>query len=209
MEDNVIAKLDSLVGSLFCAGPASEQAVMKAEVRLGLLFPPSYRAFLLHYGAAFGGGLEIYGLDSNLKLGEIPQWSNVVESTIALRPDSLPGDSIQISHSGVDSGFFLHCSRSIKNYEGHVIAWGPEHGSNGKKYSIHSRIGCWPLISQCIRSLTRRLTEALKAWRSVSGPWCCSPQMTAPSRETTLGLGRCELADLPVASNLMVVRIGG
>ena len=145
VEDNVIAKLDSLVGSLFCAGPASEQAVMKAEVRLGLLFPPSYRAFLLHYGAAFGGGLEIYGLDSNLKLGEIPQWSNVVESTIALRPDSLPGDSIQISHSGMDSGFFLHCSRSIKNYEGHVIAWGPEHGSNGKK--IFNSFQDWLLAS--------------------------------------------------------------
>ena len=120
-------QIANLLSSLDCAGPASEDSVSEAEARLGLLFPPSYRQFLLSYGAALGEGIEVFGLDMRLESGEMPQWSDVVEATLSLRPDCLPGDSIQISHDGMDNGFFLHCSKSDADYEGPVIAWGPDH----------------------------------------------------------------------------------
>jgi hypothetical protein len=43
-------------------GPVNEVEVVAAEETLGLVFPASYRAFLLRYGSGIIGSHEIYGL---------------------------------------------------------------------------------------------------------------------------------------------------
>ncbi len=122
------SRLDAVFGTTFNSGPTPEATVASAEASLGLRFPPSYRQFLRRYGASLCSGFEIYGLPPVPDPGEQPQWSNVVESTLSLRPSSLPKNSIQISHDGMDHGYFLQCSLSDISFEGAVIEWGPAHG---------------------------------------------------------------------------------
>ena len=123
------SRLDAVFGTSFNNGPATEAAVASAESTLGLRFPPSYRHFLLRYGASLCSGFEIYGLPSVPGPDEPPQWSNVIASTLHLRPDCLPENAIQISHDGMDHGYFLQCSLSDASFEGPVIEWGPHHAS--------------------------------------------------------------------------------
>ena len=44
------------------AGGASEATISHAEMTLGVRFPPSYRSFLAHFGAAYCNGFELAGL---------------------------------------------------------------------------------------------------------------------------------------------------
>tara|TARA_R110002020_G_scaffold36546_7_gene109962 strand:- start:247 stop:690 length:444 start_codon:yes stop_codon:yes gene_type:complete len=127
MTDDIASRLGAVLGACFNRGTVSEEVIAEAEAKLGLLFPPSYRIFLSHFGASFGDGIEVYGLDPSLKPGEMPQWSDVVESTLLLRPDSLPKNSIEISHDGAEFGYFLRCSKTDPGFEGPVIEWGPAH----------------------------------------------------------------------------------
>jgi len=110
------------------AGPAREDAIEQAESQLQLFFPPTYRMFLALFGASMGNGFEIHGLcpvpedeDST------PLWSDVVSSTLALRPDCLPENSIEISHDGCEIGYFLECSTTDREFEGRIIEWGSPH----------------------------------------------------------------------------------
>ncbi|QDU99021.1 SMI1/KNR4 family protein [Lignipirellula cremea] len=122
------SRLDAIFGAAFNSGPAPEITVAAAEASLGLRFPPSYRQYLLRYGASLCSGFEIFGLPPVPDPGGQPQWSNTTESTLRLRPDGLPENSIQISHDGMDHGYFLQCSLSDTSFEGPVIEWGPTHG---------------------------------------------------------------------------------
>jgi hypothetical protein len=116
-------------------GPVSSATIGAAEKTLGLNFPPSYRRFLELYGAASGPGFEINGLpEAPADPDESPSWSNVVQTTMRYRPDSLPQDSIIIAHDGMEFGYFLHCSKSDAQYEGPVIEWGPAH-DGGKEFA--------------------------------------------------------------------------
>ena len=117
------------------SGPVPLEGIQAAQETLGLFFPPSYRRFLEKYGAVSGVGFEIAGLPTkSLAPNDTPTWSNVVRDTLKYRPDSLPEQSIAISHDGSEFGYFLRCSTSDPEYEGAVIEWGPAHGG-GKEFS--------------------------------------------------------------------------
>lgn len=120
-------RLDAVFGGAFNSGPVSEDTVVSAEAELALIFPPSYRQFLRRFGASMCSGVEIYGIPSLPDPGDSPQWSNVTECTLRLRPNCLPENSIQVSHDGMDHGYFLECSVSDTSLEGPVIEWGPWH----------------------------------------------------------------------------------
>jgi hypothetical protein len=122
------SRLEAIFGKTFNSGPATEAVVATAESTLGLRFPPSYRQFLTRYGASLCSGFEIYGLPPDPGAGEQPQWPDVTESTLRLRPNCLPENSVQISHDGMDHGYFLECSLTDASFEGAVIEWGPRHG---------------------------------------------------------------------------------
>lgn len=69
-------------------GPKSESLVAKAESFLNVVFPPSYRSFLLEMGCGDINGFEVYGLiDDNFEKSSIPNgiwmtWN--LRSTIGL-----------------------------------------------------------------------------------------------------------------------------
>ena len=110
------------------AGPAQEDAIEQAEAQLQLFFPPTYRMFLALYGASMGIGFEIHGLSPDPDDKDSPPlWRDVVSSTLNLRPDCLPQNSIQISHDGCEIGYFLECSTTDRDFEGQIIEWGPLH----------------------------------------------------------------------------------
>ncbi len=125
--DEIRLRLVSVLGTCFNSGSTTEESIASAETKLGLLFPPSYRIFLTHFGASLCQGFEVYGLPSELGPEEPPQWGNVIDTTTPHRPNTLPENSVGISHDGMDHGYFLHCSKSEPLYEGPVIEWGPDH----------------------------------------------------------------------------------
>jgi hypothetical protein len=55
--EQLIAEIESLGEVFEWAGPATEQSVAALEIALGVPLPPSYREFLLRYGA---GGIQAY-----------------------------------------------------------------------------------------------------------------------------------------------------
>ena len=79
-----------------------------------------FATLVLHLGSA-SKSMDFlrYHLHINHRSGD------VAKSTIRLRPDCLPENSVQISHDGMDHGYFLQCSPSDTHFEGAVIAWGP------------------------------------------------------------------------------------
>ena len=126
--------INPLLDSLVSAGPAAEARIQSAQIQLGLLFPPSYIAFLQRYGAAFCHGVEIAGLAPD-PAREQPMWADVVSTTLMYRcHNALPEDSIYISTDGSDQCYFLRCSKTDPDFEGKVIEWGPSHGG-GKVYA--------------------------------------------------------------------------
>ena len=124
-------RLNAIFGTAFNSGPVTEDTIASAEASLNLRFPPSYRQFLRRYGASLCSGFEICGLPPVPEPAEQPQWLSVVDSTLRLRPASLPEHSVFIAHDGMDHGYYLQCSPSDTTFEGPVIEWGPRH--NGGK----------------------------------------------------------------------------
>ena len=125
--DEATSQLDEFLADAFSSGPASEASIAAAEQELGLLFGPTYRLFLSRFGASLLTAFELYGLPPETDPNQPPQWTDVVNATLRLRPDCLPEDSVQISHDGMDHGFFLQCSRTDPLFDGPVIEWGPRH----------------------------------------------------------------------------------
>jgi len=80
-------------------GSRPSQLVEMAERRLGLIFPATYRRFLLEYGAGSFAGEEIYGVvDDDFQGSSAP---NAVWSTLLLRREvSLPHNYIHIYSVG-------------------------------------------------------------------------------------------------------------
>lgn len=102
-------------------GPKPESLVRKAEAALGLEFPPTYREFLLEFGAGDFAGEEFYGLlDDNFKTSSIPNgiWLTLNERKNRCIPDSL----IIVYAVGEGTVFALDSGRSNRIGEYPVIA---------------------------------------------------------------------------------------
>ena len=83
-------------------GPVSEEEVSEAERELGIVFPLSYRIFLLNFGAARLGLLEIFGIVSPMQEKHIYEFTEVISSTLDWREstidvEALPRDSIFVA----------------------------------------------------------------------------------------------------------------
>lgn len=130
-------RLKELLVDCIASGPVSTETIAEAETRLGLWFPPSYRQFLMEYGAILASDIEVAGLPpKQTNANHPPMWQDVVDVTeIYRRHNALPDDSIYISTDGTDRNYFLSCSRSEPNFEGVVIEWGPDH-DGGIEHSV-------------------------------------------------------------------------
>lgn len=53
-------------GLVSILGPADDGLITAAELRLGVRFPPAYRAFMANFGAVEIGSRQVYGLGTSL-----------------------------------------------------------------------------------------------------------------------------------------------
>ena len=91
---------------LHFVGPRPESLVKAAEMKLGLRFPPTYRRFLLEYGAGSFGGSEFYGVvHKNFEESGVP---DAIWFTLSERKEwALPHDLIVVYVPGNGELFCL------------------------------------------------------------------------------------------------------
>jgi antitoxin YobK len=120
------------------AGPRSPQLIERAETVLGVRFPPTYRTFLLEFGAGSFGGTEIYGvIDDEFEDSSIPDgvW-NALEHR---RNETLPGHLFEFHAPGHGEAICLDFSAA--GDEAPVVSAWP--GSNGKTQILFDDFGAW------------------------------------------------------------------
>jgi hypothetical protein len=101
-----------------------EDRVVRAEQRLGLRFPPTYRRFLLDLGAGGVGSEEIYGLINDDF--DDPRPPQAVGLTLALRRDGeISDDLVVIYNLGQGSYYALDTGRAAADGEAPVIGFTP------------------------------------------------------------------------------------
>lgn len=139
-------------------GPRLEQLIDSAENRLGLHFPPSYRRFLLEYGAGSFGSSEVYGvIDANFDHSSVPNgvWYTLSER----RESSLPLAMFVIFNDGSGELFCLDCAATQAGGEAPVVRFQPGVAAGVQsRESIAADFGCFLLdLVQRERSRATRL----------------------------------------------------
>jgi len=79
-------------GKQFFSGPKPESLIQAAERALELKFPPTYRRFLLEYGAGAFGAFEVYGvIDTDFEQSSIPDaiWATLKKRNRGWLPSNL------------------------------------------------------------------------------------------------------------------------
>ena len=117
-------RLHRLFAESDAAGPAGEARIAAAEAALGLRFPPAYRALLERYGAALVEGFEFFGLAEPAGNGP-PLWTDVVETTLALRAAGQAGFDRPGRFTFSDDGMGVYFLLDAAEPEGGVLAVGP------------------------------------------------------------------------------------
>ena len=100
-------------------GPRSEALVRAAEAALGVTFPPTYRRFVLEYGAGNFGSAEFYGvIHNNFPKSSVPDgiWHTLTDRQGA----GLPHELIVVGDTGSGELYCLDLSR-----EGAVVIVDP------------------------------------------------------------------------------------
>ena len=105
-------------------GEKEVELISKAEVALGSSFPPSYKAFLKHFGCGDIGGFEVYGVVSdNFAASGIP---DAVWLTLKQRAEvNLPVELVVVSEDGQGGFFALDTSQRRSDGECCVVVWNP------------------------------------------------------------------------------------
>jgi hypothetical protein len=117
------------------SGPKPEELVKGAEELLGLKFPPTYRAFLLHLGAGSIAGAEFYGIaKGGLMTPKVPNaiWLTMDER----RSTQLPTSFVVVSDTGDGGYYVIDVSQKTPDGDSPVIEWWPalpNAEGNGKK----------------------------------------------------------------------------
>lgn len=91
-------------------GPRDERLVQAAEKALGLRFPPTYRRFLLEYGAGSFGGEEVYGVvNDDFENSSVPDavWFTLTE----WEDEWLPRGFVVVQSTGYGPLLCLDCSQ--------------------------------------------------------------------------------------------------
>ena len=118
----------------FFVGEKSPELVEKAELALGVRFPPSYREFVSKLGCGGIGSLEIYGITSdNFENARVPNgiWLTLEER----RSIGLPDHLILIYSLGEGTTYALDTSQRGEDGECPVVAW-PVGGSSDSRLEV-------------------------------------------------------------------------
>jgi|SRR5882672_3887126 len=117
--------IEAVLDAAECAGPASEQLISSAEQSLGVAFPPQYRAFLQHYGAALFFGFPLYGLTDRNSTSGPPKWVDLRRVARFKLPEGMPRKLIPISDNGGDYTYYLRTEAREKVGADSAIVYGP------------------------------------------------------------------------------------
>ena len=105
------------------SGPISLKSIEEAERMLRVTFPPSYRKFLVRYGAGDIAGLEFYGIinDPNIDREGIP---NGIWLTQNLRKETaLPVEFVVVSETGYGPYYVIDTSQKNERDESPIYLW--------------------------------------------------------------------------------------
>ncbi len=116
-------------------GKCSEQIVKKAEETLNVVFPQSYRNFLMNFGAGNFGAEEIYGvIKDDFENSGIP---DAIWFTLKQRIKSkLPPNMIVIYHTGGEEMYCLDINKTGKLGEPPVVSYAIGVDLEFQKYEI-------------------------------------------------------------------------
>ena len=102
-------------------GPKSSALVEKAEVALGLRFPPTYRKFLAELGCGDIEGLEFYGLiGDDFESSSIP---DAIWLTLNERKSGLPSNLVLIYATGDGAYYALDTNQVNSDGENPVVSY--------------------------------------------------------------------------------------
>jgi hypothetical protein len=111
-------------------GPRPPELVRKAEVALGIAFPPTFREFVLRFGAGGFAGQEFFGITSaNFETSTVP---NGVWLTLDNRKSwGLPEQFVIVSDLGDGAYYAIDVSKKNASGENPVVlfypgAWDPK-----------------------------------------------------------------------------------
>lgn len=111
---------------LHLSGPVPEEQIARAEGQLGVSFPPSYRAFLRHFGA---GRVHHYRL---LGVGGEGLWGDVVAVNHLALPRA-PRHLVRVAETPTEHTFYLDTSERDADGECPVRLQGP--GAAGRLFA--------------------------------------------------------------------------
>lgn len=103
-------------------GNCSESIIKKAEEKLNIVFPQSYRKFLLSFGAGNFGAEEIYGvIKEDFENSGIP---DAIWFTLKQRKEvNLPLNLVVIYHTGGEEMFCLDINKIGKYQEPIIVSY--------------------------------------------------------------------------------------
>lgn len=115
--------------------PQPEERVERAERRLGIRFPPTYRRFLLELGAGGVGSEEIYGLiNDDFDESRPPQ---AVGLTLGLRREGQISDDLVVVYNlGQGSYYALDTGRPRPDGEAPVVGLTPGLSGAGNELEV-------------------------------------------------------------------------
>jgi hypothetical protein len=105
------------------SGPVSEEEVAAAERELGVMFPPSYRAFLRQYGAGMVKSYELFGLPRHRLWGDVVMMNQ-------LTPTLLPSCFLKIVGDNGHCSYYLDTSQIDSQGECPVMSF--QGGADGR-----------------------------------------------------------------------------
>lgn len=117
------------------AGKCPELLIKKAEEKLNISFPESYRQFLLNFGAGNFGSEEVYGIiKEDFENSGIP---DAIWYTIKQRKEvNLPSNLVVIYHTGGEEMFCLDTNKPGKNGEPALVSYAIGVDSKHQTYEI-------------------------------------------------------------------------
>ncbi|MDG5471429.1 SMI1/KNR4 family protein [Jeotgalibacillus sp. ET6] len=118
MDERISKMMDTYGEEEDFFGKVAEESIVKAETKLGVKFPLSYRNFIKRYGSGGICGVELEGIQGDLG-------ASVVDATERWRKLGLDRNLIVLE----DSGEFARCMYCAEIREDRVFSW--ERGGAG------------------------------------------------------------------------------
>lgn len=123
--DELIQRSVADGSEIVCSGPVDDEKIRRAETMLGVIFPPSYKRYLLRYGAMEIDGRSFSGLTSR----DVGEGGDVVAFTRNAREEyGLPEQYIAIDFQDGDAFLCIDTGQKDASGESPLVLISPESG---------------------------------------------------------------------------------